>query len=307
MAATRSKSSSNIIASALCLALVFCLAVATGALADSALMFKEAQLVLGPGQSSAMPMQQPSLGLDYLQRFSGDAGDRALLAFQGRLAWNGDLNRVEPQLFNSYLKIKNPLADLWLGHSRVAYGLNSYFDSHALLLAPLSMTDFGFENSWGAGVRRDTDWGDLAVSYTANNLISGRVSIGVLNQNNYNLGLSRAQGNLSPNIAVEYTGVDAALLVDNYELRAENTSGARDGAGYHSILVRGGIKLLADDRLKFELQQQNSEQGTLSDRSTALGLTYLYDENLTFRFLGQKETMTNELKLTIQGYYYAPW
>ncbi|MGD0784131.1 MAG: hypothetical protein ABSA30_14880, partial [Candidatus Aminicenantales bacterium] len=33
-------------------------------------------------------MQKPGLGFDYVQRFSGGSGDFAVLAVQGRLAWN---------------------------------------------------------------------------------------------------------------------------------------------------------------------------------------------------------------------------
>ncbi|KAF0134449.1 MAG: hypothetical protein FD145_674 [Candidatus Saganbacteria bacterium] len=317
MAKARSKSNSNNFATIFLLALVFSLTTAACALANSSLLFKEAQLVIGQGQSQHMPMQESSLGIDYLNRLSGDSGDRALLAFQGRFVWNNGKNRIEPQIYNSYIKFKNPFTNLWLGHSQASYGLNSYFDSHALLLAPLGMTDFGFENDWGAGLLRDTNWGDIAISYTlgsgmsvqaeGNHLASTRISFGVINQRNFNIGLSKANGTLAQNIAVDFTGLDGALLYENYELRVENTSGAKSGLSYHSFLVRGGIKFLEEDRLKLELQQVNSEQGTMSDQATFFGLTYIFDENLTFRLMGQSEAMAKDIKLTFQGYFYTPW
>jgi hypothetical protein len=57
-------------------------------------------------------MQKPSIGFDYLKRFSGDSGDWATLALQGRLAMtedldkneNGNTYRLEYQVYNAYLK-----------------------------------------------------------------------------------------------------------------------------------------------------------------------------------------------------------
>ena len=306
MPAARSLSIFNHRAGTLWLAGILLFFSAPFCLADSSLLFKEAQLVLGP--ELGMTMQQTSLGIDYLRRLSGDSGDRGLLAFQGRLNWNSPEKRLTFDLYNSYFKLKNPFADWWIGHSRVAYGLNSYFDSHALLLTPLSMADFGFENAWGTGLTRDTDWGNVALSYASNSgLASGRISYGVLNQNNFNLGISQAVGSLAGNNEVNLLGFDAAFLYDNCELRAERSTGSKGGLSYHSLLVRGGIKLLEEERLKLEIQRVDLEQGPTYDQTSSLGLSYLFDENLTFRLMAQNDTMSNDTRLVFQTYYYAPW
>ena len=115
-------------------------------------------------------MQQPSLGFDYLQRFSGETGDVAVFALQCRLAVTavdqGEGYRVEPrltnreqdgytlqpQVYNAWLKVKTPWTYVWIGHDRPAFGLASYLDSHGLLLETLEcasvfMTGTG---GWGA-------------------------------------------------------------------------------------------------------------------------------------------------------------
>ncbi|MFA5840283.1 MAG: hypothetical protein WC890_06495 [Candidatus Margulisiibacteriota bacterium] len=317
MPALRSLSTFNHRKGTLWLVGLWLLILAPFCLANSSLLFKEAQLVLGPELGPNMSMQQTGIGIDYLQRLSDDFGDRALLAFQGRLNWNSPDNRTVFDLYNTYIKLKNPFADWWIGHSRIAYGLNFYFDSHALLLAPLSMTDFGFENDWGTGLTHDTDWGTIAISASlgsgmplqaeGNHLTSGRISYGLLNRNNFNLGISQAIGSLINNNQVNLLGFDAALLYENYELRAERSTGSKGNLPYHSLFVRGGIKLLDEDRLKVELQRVEQDQGSTFDQISSLGISYLFDENLTFRLMAQTDTMSNDTKFVFQTYFYAPW
>jgi len=113
-------------------------------------------------------MQKPSLGFDYIQRFSGESGDFAILAVQGRLAWNAAEGKtLEPQLYNAYLKFKLKPFDLWIGHERPSFGLASVLDSHGLLLQPLDMRGYGFDRDWGVGAQRDYRWGSAAASLTA--------------------------------------------------------------------------------------------------------------------------------------------
>ena len=147
--------------------------------ASGYLLFLEGQGVIG--YSSALKktilysmnpeaeMQKPSIGFDYLQRFSGETGDVATLAIQARLALteNGDDDyKAEPQVYNAYLKIRTPVAYVWIGHNRPAFGLGSYFDSHGLLLRTLSVQGFGYDRDWGVGVNRDFSWGDFSASVT---------------------------------------------------------------------------------------------------------------------------------------------
>ncbi len=145
--------------------------------AQSSLLYAEAQLVSGYStakndwiffsrhQSEAN--QKPSLGLDYLKRFSTARGDFALLAFQGRLAINAEAKRtLEPQVYNAYFKFKFPFADLWIGHNRPAFGLSSVFDTHAHLLPTLVMEGYGFDRDRGIGLNRDIVQGSWAISLT---------------------------------------------------------------------------------------------------------------------------------------------
>ena len=101
----------------MCRALVLCLLLLflTGiAQASDHLLYFEAQGIAG--YSSAIDrtiyysmnpdaeMQKPSLGFDYIKRFSGESGDWATLAVQGRLALivDGDDYKLEPQIYKAY-------------------------------------------------------------------------------------------------------------------------------------------------------------------------------------------------------------
>ncbi len=93
-------------------------------------------------QNPDAEMQKPSLGFDYIKRFSGESGDVATFALQARLALTWSIRqkvrqkyKLEPQIYNAYLKVKTPGPYVWVGHNRPAFGLSSYFDSHGLLLA----------------------------------------------------------------------------------------------------------------------------------------------------------------------------
>ena len=100
------------------------------------LLYFEAQGVAGYSSEVRRPiyysqnpdaeMQKPSVGFDYLQRISGETGDVATFALQGRLALTEDNpagtdcgsreNRhtytLEPQIYNAYVKVKTPLSYL---------------------------------------------------------------------------------------------------------------------------------------------------------------------------------------------------
>src|SRR3972149_1546301 len=151
-------------------------------------------------------MQKPSLGFDYIKRFSGESGDVATLALQGRLALtvDGSKYKLEPQIYNAYLKMKTPGPYVWVGHNRPAFGLSSYFDSHGLLLRTLAIQGFGYDRDWGVGMYKEFSWGDVSASATigsgmpfllkGNYMTAARVSYGVLSQDNMNIGVSVGYG-----------------------------------------------------------------------------------------------------------------
>ena len=72
--------------------------------------------------------------------------------------------KLEPQVYNAYLKVKTPGPYVWVGHNRPAFGLSSYFDSHGLLLRTLAIQGFGYDRDWGVGMYKDFSWGDIAAS-----------------------------------------------------------------------------------------------------------------------------------------------
>jgi hypothetical protein len=226
----------------MCKALVVCsclVLLAQSAMASDYLLYFEAQEIFGYASSlrktvsySINPqseMQQPSLGFDYLQRISGEAGDVAVFALQGRVSVMPPLQgagyqiepqsirqekdgyTLQPQIFNAWVKFKTPWAYVWVGHDRPAFGLASYFDSHGLLLETVGMR-FGFyDRDWGVGGYHDFSWGNVAASLTSGTgmpfyqslpglpfdshyMAVTRVSYGVLERDNFSAGFSLGYG-----------------------------------------------------------------------------------------------------------------
>ena len=121
----------------MCRALVLCLPFLflTGmAQASDHLLYFEAQGIAGYSSELHKPiyysmnpdaeMQKPSLGFDYIKRFSSESGDWGTLSVQGRLALtvNEGKYELEPQIYNAYFKIKTPGPYVWAGHNRAAAG-----------------------------------------------------------------------------------------------------------------------------------------------------------------------------------------
>jgi hypothetical protein len=306
--------------------------------ASSQLVFLEAQGVAGYSSArdeaiaySMTPreiMQKPSLGFDYLGRLSGDAGDWLAAALQVRLACNAapeeDDPRLEVQVYPAYLKVKGGSGDVWLGHNRPALGLGAYFDSHGLLLRTLAMQGYGFDRDWGGGVYRETQWGDLAGSLTTgtgapvrfegNWLTAGRVGYGVVNRDNYTLGLSVAWGEtletmgnavLDPEpAALRLVAFDAALLRDNVEHRVEFEAGRLWGEGAFAVSYRFGILFDGEGRWKLEGQPQYLEAGGQQGFQGDLCLSVLATADLTLRMLYSYNEPADDHRVVLQLYYY---
>jgi len=270
-------------------------------------------------------MQKPGLGFDYVQRFSGDTGDIAVLAVQGRLAFNAEGDRVlEPQLYNAYLKFKTSAVDLWIGHNRPKLGLSSALDSHALLLQPLAMNGFGFDRDWGAGVERDTAWGNAGLSLTAgsgmplhfkgNYFLAARVSKGVLNRENYAIGVSSGYGKLLDVMGYHLmsdapqetalAGVDATWLWNNLENRFEVIGGRRGGHSTYALFWRGGLNLLEEGRLKLEFQPVVFRTAGRTSVQLSAGATYIPHPDWTLRAMGLYDREMKDTRLVLQVYYY---
>lgn len=270
-------------------------------------------------------MQKPSLGFDYLQRFSRETGDFAILAVQARLAWDGNGKKaLEPQLYNAYLKFKFPAVDLWVGHNRPAFGLSSVFDSHSLILPTLVMNGFGFDRDWGVGLGRDIARGSWGVSLTAgsgmplrlegNSLLSGRLSFGVLSSDNWSVGLSAAYGEaldtmgykiMSPDpLPFRLAGVDVTSLWNNLENRLEAVTGRKSGKNTWAMFWRLGVNLLEESRLKWEVQPVLLKEGGTTRLEFGTGLSYLATADLTLRAMSIYNREERDSRVVFQVYFY---
>ena len=307
--------------------------------ASSYLLYFEAQGVGGYSTEKDGPiyysvdkadvMQKPGIGVDYVQRLSGETGDYATLAVQLRLAYNQpyeelDQDQVQLQLYNAFFKYKAGFSDLWIGHNRMAFGLASYFDSHAQLLQPLIMQGYGFDRDWGVGATRDFEWGNLALSYTTgtgmplefdgNYLLSARISKGVLGRDNYNLGFSTAYGKTLDTMGYlvldsnpqEYFLVDAdfTYLWNNIENRFEVAAGERMDEATYALFWRIGVNLLEEDRLKLEFQPVYWKLMGEGNYLFSGGATYKLTSDVTLRGLYSHDANTNDNRFVLQVYFY---
>jgi len=309
-------------------------AAAPSAFASSYLFYLEAQALAGWSSAakkvlfySMTPtevMQKPSLGFDYVQKFSGEAGDIATLSVQGRLAVNAEGGKTfEPQLYNAFLEIKTDWADVWAGHNRPAMGLSSALDNHGALLQPLSMYGFGFDRDWGLGLERQFAGGGAALSLTTGSgmplkfggyLLAGRVSLGVLSQDNFSVGATVAVGSLYDVMGYEIlsdkpapvrlAGLDAAWVSGTWENGVEIMGGTRGGRSTLAVFWRTGIGLLDESRLKLEAQPIVFWTEDATRLLLGGGLTFLANSDLTLRTMAAYDSETRDVRLLFQVYYY---
>jgi hypothetical protein len=281
-------------------------------------------------QNPDAEMQKPSLGFDYIKRFSGESGDVAAFALQARLALVVDPRKdevtLEPQVYNAYFKLKTPGPYVWVGHNRPAFGLSSYFDSHALLLRTLAIQGFGYDRDWGIGFYKDFSWGDLSgtattgsgmpIYFRGNYMTAARVSYGVLSQDNWNLGLSLGYGNTLETMG--YTlltreprrmalgGIDLTLLRDNFEHRFDFLAGQWLGEETYAMLYRFGINLGEEGRLKLEAQPMFWRFGGENNYQMSLCFSFLATSNLTLRAAYTYDHNAQDNMVVLQLYYYRP-
>ncbi len=269
-------------------------------------------------------MQKPGLGFDYVQRFSGASGDIAVLAVQGRLAWNAEGDpRLEPQLYNAYLKFKTRAFDLWLGHNRPRFGLASVLDSHALLLQPLSMAGFGFDRDWGAGFERDTAKGTWGLSLTTgsgmglrlrgNYFLAGRVSRGILGQDNLSVGFSLGGGRVldvmgyhlihEDPVGLALAALDVTWLLNNVEHRLEIAGGRRGETGTAAILWRAGWGFLEENRLKLEIQPSLIRAAGKTKLELAAGASLILHPDWTLRTMAAYDSEIRSVRAVVQIYF----
>ncbi len=304
--------------------------------ASNYLFFGEAQFVAGLTSIDDNPvynnasydeaMKKPGIGFDFIKKFSNDSGDWGTLAIQPRLAWNEmGKTKFEPQLYNAYFKYKAGFADLWAGHNKPAIGINSYLDNHALMLHNLTMHGLGYDRDWGLGAYKDTDWGNANITLTTgsgmplvvkgNYLAAGRISKGTLNQDNFNLGISLATGEVLGTKGVHYlnhetfglnlAGIDGTYLYENYEARMDILTGKKGDAKLIAAMFRFGINLLEENRLKLEVQPVLTSISSNENMKLGIGATYLLTSDLTLRSLFEYDYDSSFKGYYLQAYYYT--
>jgi hypothetical protein len=308
------------------------------------LLYFEAQGVAGYSSEVKKPiyysmnpdaeMQKPGLGFDYIQRFSGESGDWATFALQGRLALTEDTDnpensgkyKLEPQLYNAYVKMKTPIAYMWVGHNRPAFGLSSYFDSHGLILRTLAIQGFGYDRDWGGGLYKDFSWGDISASVTTgsgmpvymkgNYMTAARVSYGVQSQDNFNLGFSLGYGSTLDTMGyrlrdpeplqMRLAGVDLTILRNNLEHRFDLYAGTWLDKDTYAMSYRFGVNLDQEGRLKIEAQPTYWKFGEENDYQLALCFSSQVTSNLTVRLGYTYDHNTDDNRVILQLYYYQP-
>jgi hypothetical protein len=319
-------------------------------MATDHLLYFEAQGIAGYSTEVRRPitysqnpdaeMQKPSVGFDYVQRFSGGSGDVATFALQARLAltednppgtdYGSNENRskytLEPQVYNAYLKVKTPLSYVWVGHNRPAFGLSSYFDSHGLILRTLAIQGFGYDRDWGGGLYRDFSWGDISASVTTgsgmpvymkgNYMTAARISYGVQSQDNFNLGFSVGYGNTLDTMGyrlrdpealpMKLGAVDLTILRNNLEHRFDVYAGTWLDKDTYAMSYRLGVNVDQEGRLKIEAQPTYWKFGEEKDYELALCLSSQVTSNLTTRLGYSYDHSRDDNRITLQLYYYRP-
>ncbi len=314
--------------------------------ASSQLLYFEAQGIGGYSSQLGKPiyysmdpdgeMQKPSVGFDYLKRFSGESGDWATFALQGRAALtvnglNGaDGIKWEPQIYNAYFKVRTPGPYVWAGHNRPAFGIGSYFDSHGLLLRTLAIQGFGYDRDWGTGLNKDFSWGDISASLTTgsgmpvyargNSMSAARVSYGVLSQDNFNLGFSLGYGSTLDTMGynlrdpkpqeMRLAGADLTILWNRFEHRFDALAGTwLDKDDTYAAMYRLSFNVDPEGRFKIEGQPTVWKFGNDRDYQLALCVSSRVTSDLTIRTMYQYDHNTDGNSFVLQFYYYGliPW
>jgi hypothetical protein len=303
--------------------------------ASSYLLFLELQGIAGystaakkavfASMNDMEAMQKPSLGFDYIQRVVGANRDIAVLAVQGRLAYNAEgSTALEPQLYNAYLKIKAGFADVWIGHNRPKFGLAAVFDTHNHLLQPLAMRGYGFERDWGVGVEKDYGWGSAGASLTTgsgmplalhgNYFVSARVSSGVLERDNYSFGISAGHGRFLDVMGTHVMSHDTApftmaafdisVLANAWEHHFECYAGGRNKQNAFAALWRAGRGFLDENRLRLEVQPAFILAAGTASWQLAAGATYIAHPDWTLRAMVSRDSETRDVRVIFQVYFY---
>lgn len=275
-------------------------------------------------QHPKMPLQKNSVGFDYIKKLSNQNMEIGTAALQMRLAYDEPDNKTELQIHNAYLKGKTQYGNIWTGHERIAFGLASYWDTHGDLMQPLTAYGFSFNRDWGLGYSKDSEKGDVNVSLSTgsgmplrthgNHILTARTSYGVLNNDNYNIGLSIMTGKTIDTMGneiinnnpknINLIGLDFAYNYLNFEHKAEIVTGEKSNQNALGLFYRFGINFLEENRLKLEAQTTYTEIENIENKTFSIGTSYLVTSNLTSRVMFERNDNQNDNRIVFQLYYY---
>jgi hypothetical protein len=319
-----------------CLPLICFIFLSAAAYAADSLFFLEVQGVAGYSSKEDKiiyrsahaddAMQKNSVGFDFIKKFSSQTKDLASAALQMRVAYDEDKNKLQLQVYNAYLKIKTSPADIWAGHTRAAFGLASYWDTHGDLLQPLPMYGFGYDRDWGIGFGKYLQNGDLQFALTSgtgmgfetegNWLITSRISNGLLNYDNYNIAASFMGGKILDAMGYEImddtpkdiilAGFDGAYNHNNIEHKTEVAFGSKNQRTAFAAFYRLALNFMEENALKLEGQSVYTKLEGQNNYSLAGGLTYRLNSYLSARAMYEWQHKPAGYRIITQLYYYFP-
>jgi hypothetical protein len=311
--------------------------IVSPAFSGSSLMLAEVQALAGYLRSqnkiiyhsghAQEPMQKNAVGIDFVKKFSSLTGDFLTAALQLRLAYDDNENKAQLQVYNAYLKAKISFGDVWAGHNRAAFGLESYWDTHGALLQSLPMYGSGYDRDWGLGFSKDTKNGGVSLSFTSASgmglkldgsfLIASRFSKGVLNYDNYTAGISVMAGKAYDAMGYEIMNAhpyelymfaaDFAYNVNNVEQKFQINAGKKTGEDAFAGLYRLTLNFLEENKLKLEGQGVYTQTGKFHDYFLSAGAAYSVNPDITARIMyeyGKESGGRADDKIVAQLYYY---
>ncbi|MDR2426718.1 MAG: hypothetical protein LBD46_06035 [Endomicrobium sp.] len=302
--------------------------------AESSLFFGEVQSIAGySSMDNKMiyrsghekdTMQKNSIGFDLIKKFSSKTRDILTAALQLRVAYDDSEEKAQLQIYNAYLKVKTSIGDISLGHNRVAFGLESYWDTHGELIQPLQMYGFGYDRDWGIVFSKDTDNGNvqfaltsgtaMALRFKNNWLATSRISKGVLSYDNYTLGLSVMAGNILETMGytimseetseIGLAATDFAYNHNNFEHKAQVNVGKITDDMACAGLYRLSLNFLEENKLKLEWQYVYTRRADFDNHYIDAAINYKINSDITTRLAYSWQREMNDNKIAAQFYYY---
>jgi hypothetical protein len=324
----------KIFALALALASSLFLIFSSSVYAGSGLFFGEVQTVAGYSSMDNKiiyrsghekdTMQKNSIGFDLIKKFSSKTSDILTAALQLRMAYDDGEKKAQLQIYNAYLKVKTSIGDISLGHDRVAFGLESYWDTHGELIQPLQMYGFGYDRDWGITFSKDTDNGNIRFALTSatamtlrfknNWLATSRISKGVLSYDNYTFGLSVMAGNMLETMGytimneetaeVGLASADFAYNHNNFEHKAQFNAGTIANEAAFAGLYRLSLNFLEENKLKLEGQYVYTQREGFDNHYIDAAVNYKINSDITARLAYGWQQEMNDSKIAAQLYYY---